>query len=308
MIISMLYTEAITQIINARLKQPRVTASTICIIAKELSCPRVLTYLATHTLTNTMEITSQSNTYKNNAPMTSSQIIQSKVPVGAVILIDPPPLLSLQANPCQAPLRILQRYIEPLHSPSAYQRCILPISTPSIALRLWQRCYQEHQQAEGEGDGMSLMKTSILHLMKSCYPDPDTPSSQDTNNTSLQENNNEAAFVQDSTTTMTITTAVAPATIETTTMASTTATTTTTTTTDTRTDTSIQPEERIDEEKRPVKSTPYSSQMTQSNPARSSVKLGELILAEELRLLELDEYIGMMHTFTPSWHYRLLPS
>ena len=304
----MLYTEAITQIINARLKQPRVTASTICIIAKELSCPRVLTYLATHTLTNTMEISSQSNTYKNNASISSSQIVQSKVPMGAVILIDPPPLLSLQANPIQGPLRILQRYIEPLHSPSAYQRCLLPTSTPSTALRLWQRCYQEYQQAEGEGDGMSLMKTSILLLMKSCYPDPDTPSSQDTNNTSLQVNNNETAFVQDSTTS-TITTAVAPATIETTTMATTTTTTITTTTRlDTITDTSIQSGEIIDEEKRPVKSTAYSSQMTQSNPARSSVKLEELILAEELRLLQLDEYIGVVHTFTPSWHYRLLPS
>ena len=121
LIVSMLYTEALNHVVNSRIKpHHRVSSSSaLCIVAQELSCSRVLTYLA-DTITR---LPSQSSTYNkninnNHAPIQSSQMSQSNSPVGAVILLDPPPLLSLQANPVRAPLSILQRYMDPLHSPA----------------------------------------------------------------------------------------------------------------------------------------------------------------------------------------------
>ena len=151
------------------------------------------------------------------------------------------------------------------------------------------------------------MKTSILHLMKKCYADT---SSQDTSYASLQGLDD--ASVQDTvikaTTTATTTTTtsanthavpwtVPPATFEPITSITTTSITTTsiaTTTTDPNPPTEPEPEDAIDAKERPVKSTPYSSQISQSNQARSPVKLEELILAEELQLLEQDEYLGTL--------------
>lgn len=131
------------------------------------------------------------------------------------------------------------------------------------------------------------MRTSILHLMKKHYPDTasqDTAFQEDITNIPVQvQENDDDTSVPDITivtTAMTKLDSVSSTTIE--------------TTTATITDTSTQAVENIDVETRPVKSTSYSSQSVQSNPPRSSVKLEELILAEELRLLESDDYIGAL--------------
>ena len=117
----------------------------------------------------------------------------------------------------------------------------------------------------------------MLHLMKECYAGTDT-SSQDTSNIPVLDVND--IPVQDDVATMAITTTVTPAAAETT----------------TTTDPLPEREELIGAEERPVKSTQQSSQIGigQSNQARSPVKLEELILAEELRLLEQDEYQGTL--------------
>ena len=118
---------------------------------------------------------------------------------------------------------------------------------------------------------MSMMKSSILHLMKECYADANT-SSQDTSNTHVQDIND--ASIQDDVNTMAIITTVTPTTV----------------------DSLPEREELIGAEERSVKSTQPPSQIGigQSNQARSPVKLEELILAEELRLLEQDEYQGTL--------------
>ena len=147
LIVSMGYTEAISQVVNSRIKQHRVSPSALCVIAHELACSRVLTYLA-----ETIDFCGQSNPYNinsnnnnnnnnnNNAPSKSSPTSQSNSPVGAVIIIDPPPLLSLQADPVRASLRILQRYLDPLHAPAGR----LPLYSTNQPLTVLPTTHRSH--------------------------------------------------------------------------------------------------------------------------------------------------------------------
>eukprot|EP01041_Mallomonas_annulata_P002568 gene2568-5011_t len=78
------------------------SARSMAIVAQELSIPRLLTWLAETAL-----------------PMTSR-----RVEVGAVVLIDPPPLQSLSMS--EGRMRILRRYSESMLSVPTYRRHVLP--------------------------------------------------------------------------------------------------------------------------------------------------------------------------------------
>ena len=114
--------DILVDIIKWRLKFSRISPKNIAIIAHELSVPKVL-----HFLTDIVH---------------SSQ----EVDLGAIILIDPPPLNSLITP--QGRLHVLDRYFEPYYSFERFRSlCSTDICQDASLLIRWER-FRRHLNAE----------------------------------------------------------------------------------------------------------------------------------------------------------------
>lgn len=129
---------AISEVINWRTSISKsspsrnsLSSKSIALVAQELSVPRLLNWLS-ETVTTVSTSDNGDRSGLGNRAMTD---------IGAVVLVDPPPLQAMAMN--EGRLRILRRYSEPLLSSAAYKRHAVPLDSclvsDDLAAAEWKR-------------------------------------------------------------------------------------------------------------------------------------------------------------------------